>query len=81
MCFRCNAFNPFGDSNANIDLNFDTGAENEQQTNGQSAAVAAAASQVKSPIPIPKYNTRNLSARFCEINFLWGSFLKSNMLC
>ena len=46
MCFRCNAFNPFGDSNANIDLNFDTGAENEQQTNGQSAAVAAAASQV-----------------------------------
>ena len=46
MFFRCNAFNPFGDSNANIDLNFDTGAENEQQTNGQSAAVAAAASQV-----------------------------------
>merc|ERR1711971_1003341 len=23
--YRCNAFNPFGDSNANIDLNFETG--------------------------------------------------------
>merc|ERR1712106_62703 len=27
--YRCNAFNPFGDSNANIDLNFETG-EGEQ---------------------------------------------------
>merc|ERR1712076_209011 len=26
--YRCNAFNPFGDSNANIDLNFESGNEN-----------------------------------------------------
>ena len=25
--YRCNAFNPFGDSNANIDLNFEYGEE------------------------------------------------------
>ena len=28
--YRCNAFNPFGDSNANIDLNFETGEEDEE---------------------------------------------------
>ncbi len=28
--YRCNAFNPFGDSNANIDLNFETGEDDEE---------------------------------------------------
>ena len=44
---RCNAFNPFGDSNANIDLNFETGNDgqtNGAEANGTGAAVAAAAS-------------------------------------
>merc|ERR1712061_756733 len=43
--YRCNAFNPFGDSNANIDLNFESGAENgadEPAKLGGPAAVAAA---------------------------------------
>merc|ERR1712112_472001 len=30
--YRCNAFNPFGDSNANIDLNFETGDAEQTQT-------------------------------------------------
>merc|ERR1712142_1206804 len=40
--YRCNAFNPFGDSNANIDLNFETG-EGEQppQSGPQKAAEPA----------------------------------------
>ncbi|XP_059091155.1 twitchin-like [Tigriopus californicus] len=29
--YRCNAFNPCGDSNANIDLNFDTGDDEEDE--------------------------------------------------
>ena len=57
ICFfffisRCNAFNPFGDSNANIDLNFDTGSEEQNgaeaaaaaEQNGQEAKAVAAAS-------------------------------------
>merc|ERR1712088_243657 len=38
--YRCNAFNPFGDSNANIDLNFESGAENGVDQQGQSVPKA-----------------------------------------
>ena len=41
--YRCNAFNPFGDSNANINLNFETG---EEQT---VEAAAAAPEPAKKP--------------------------------
>jgi len=43
--YRCNAFNPFGDSNANIDLNFETG-EGEQPP---PAAAQKAAEPAKAP--------------------------------
>ncbi len=39
--YRCNAFNPFGDSNANIDLNFETGDEEEGEEGATSAAEGA----------------------------------------
>merc|ERR1712020_584465 len=41
--YRCNAFNPFGDSNANIDLNFETGVENGVANGEKAPAVDAAA--------------------------------------
>ena len=41
--YRCNAFNPFGDSNANINLNFETG---EEQT---AAPAPAKAEPAKKP--------------------------------
>jgi len=46
--YRCNAFNAFGDSNANIDLNFETGDE------GVAAPAAAAAPEKVEEAPKPK---------------------------
>jgi hypothetical protein len=39
--YRCNAFNPFGDSNANIDLNFETGDGDAGQPGPPQPAVVA----------------------------------------
>ena len=49
--YRCNAFNPFGDSNANIDLNFETGegdaaAQQQMQMQMQQASSSSSSSTV-----------------------------------
>ena len=44
--YRCNAFNPFGDSNANINLNFETGEDKEKATVAAPAPVPAAPEKV-----------------------------------
>ena len=45
--YRCNAFNPFGDSNANIDLNFETGEGGEETQHMQSSTQSMQTMQKK----------------------------------
>ena len=55
--YRCNAFNPFGDSNANIDLNFETGegdAAAQQQMQMQMQQSSSSSSHKQSSTVVEK---------------------------
>ena len=64
--YRCNAFNPFGDSNANINLNFETG--DEQAAAPPSPAPAKKTSTAKPPAeePVKKQSTAAAPAATAE---------------
>ena len=61
--YRCNAFNPFGDSNANINLNFETGEDKQEEK----PVAAAEPAPVKKPSttekPAPKKSTSAAPAK------------------
>lgn len=65
--YRCNAFNPFGDSNANINLNFETG--DEQTAAPPSPAPAAKKTSTAKPAaeePVKKQSTAAAPAANAE---------------
>merc|ERR1712038_672506 len=58
--YRCNAFNPFGDSNANINLNFETGEEQKAPAAvpaPEPAKKPSTAAAPESPAPTKKTST------------------------
>ena len=64
--YRCNAFNPFGDSNANIDLNFETGegdAAVQQQVQMQMQQSSSSSHKQSSTVVEKKMSSTNVEKK------------------
>lgn len=60
--YRCNAFNPFGDSNANINLNFETGEEKVEEEKPAEPVAAKKPSTAEKPQEKPAQKKSSTAA-------------------